>query len=66
MKPDKEKERRNQRVVIVVTPSQKRKWLSVANRNHWTLTTLVEVAVSEYLDNRESKVNTSEQKRKLI
>lgn len=41
---------RTARLDIIVPPALKRRWQAEARKRRWTLTTLIEVAISEYLE----------------
>lgn len=43
-------ETRNARVQLVVKPSVKNQWQKEADKRRWNLTTLIEVALEQYLE----------------
>lgn len=49
-KAAKKIETRNARVQLVVKPSVKNEWQTEADKRRWNLTTLIEVAIEEYLE----------------
>jgi hypothetical protein len=44
------KEKRDQRIVMALTPTMRKYWVDYAQDKHWTITTLIELAVQDYIN----------------
>lgn len=54
-KSKKPNELRDQRVVVSVPISIRNKWVNFAENQHWSMTTLIEIAVTEFIEKQHLK-----------